>query len=132
VGTAHDLEVRPTQATSSSFGFMDRRQQLSFDSGVVLSDGKTQAPSPVEMASARQASISRNTPSATAASRIDRPVFGLSTIPRYTRWPNAAKSRQSGSSQGEDFTWTHPDYDRKLRDQPFPLIENAEMIDDRE
>jgi len=75
VGTAHDLEVRPTQATSSSFGFMDRRQQLSFDSGVVLSDGKTQAPSPVEMASARQASISRYTPSATAASRIDRPVL---------------------------------------------------------
>src|SRR5271165_4991850 len=47
-------------ATFASFGSIGRRQQLSFDRGVILSDGKTHASSRVSAAFSRHVSISRS------------------------------------------------------------------------
>jgi hypothetical protein len=55
--------------TFASAGNIARRQQLSFDKGVIRSDGKTHASSRVSTAIIRQFSISANTPSDSAACR---------------------------------------------------------------
>ena len=64
--------------TFASFGYIDRRKQLSLDRGVIRSDGKTQASSRVSTENSRQPSISRSSPSERAVFRTDWFVFGES------------------------------------------------------
>ncbi len=59
--TRKSAHPRPNFASA---GCVDCRQQLSFDSGVIRSEGRTQASSRVSTARMRQSSISANSPSA--------------------------------------------------------------------
>jgi hypothetical protein len=73
-------KLHPARPTTCSFGNIERRQQLSFESGVIRSEGKTQASSFADPATDRHASISASSPADNAACLVELSVFGVSSF----------------------------------------------------
>ncbi len=95
--------------------------QLSFDSGVNRSDGKTNAPSVVETASARHASISASNHPTKLHAGSSCPSSGCQSCAGKPLLNFCVGCGQPPPCQRKDFSRTHPRQNGKLRDQTLAL-----------